>query len=372
MTALEERITSHDFHFARVISWISSDLYKEDGIDEDDDSRYHKHKKRMSLDEKKFLRKKKQKEMYSIENWVSKSEYGAKGIDSEDYGLNTSSNTAGDGSLDLLRQRLKQKIIGLKDARTSKKQKVVTVSKKPDRSSKKTSDAVVETSRTDALKDMMSESHKKHKKGKRNRLDDSDDDDNDDQGQAGQGTGGVSEDGNDTGDVAFSGIRGLGDSNKKGSAGSKAPGSKKQRLQRMLDEAEKKRRRLEDLKAQGEAGKKIAQNELWGDIIKEAAGEKVNIDVTKIKKALKRKEKAKEKSAIKWKERKDAVESAKNAKIDRREANLEARQGKNQGKPVVDTDDASRKMTGSGIPVSPRGGFEGKKTKLLNGRSKTD
>jgi hypothetical protein len=78
------------------------------------------------------------------------------------------------------------------------------------------------------------------------------------------------------------------------------PGTKMKRLKRLLDEAESKRRRLEVLSAAGEDGKAQALNEQWSDALKDVSGENTVIDAKKIRKAIKKKEKGKEKSAREW------------------------------------------------------------------------
>ena len=82
---------------------------------------------------------------------------------------------------------------------------------------------------------------------------------------------------------------------------SSAPGSKMKRLKRLLDVADRKRQRLDDLKALGEHGEKQVKEELWVDAMKSASGEKTVSDSSKLKKAIKRREKKKESSARKWK-----------------------------------------------------------------------
>jgi hypothetical protein len=64
------------------------------------------------------------------------------------------------------------------------------------------------------------------------------------------------------------------------------PGTKTKRLQRLLEEAEKKRARLSELKSQGEEGIQRAKEELWVDALKEASGEKVFDSTTEIRKVL--------------------------------------------------------------------------------------
>ena len=104
----------------------------------------------------------------------------------------------------------------------------------------------------------------------------------------------------DTGDVDFGGLY---DNKKNRNDDIGKPGSKVRRLKRMLQVAENKKQRLEELKLQGHDGVKRAHAEQWNDILKEASGERVLLDTSKIKKALKRKEKIKLKSKEEWKVR---------------------------------------------------------------------
>jgi hypothetical protein len=73
------------------------------------------------------------------------------------------------------------------------------------------------------------------------------------------------------------------------------------RLRRLLDVADRKRKRLDDLKSLGVHGEKQVKEELWVDAMKSASGEKTVSDSSKLKKAIKRREKKKESSARKWK-----------------------------------------------------------------------
>lgn len=52
----------------------------------------------------------------------------------------------------------------------------------------------------------------------------------------------------------------------------------------MLEDAEKKRQKLEDLKSQGKEGKDKIRAQQWSEVLQEASGENVVIDTTKIKK----------------------------------------------------------------------------------------
>lgn len=133
--------------------------------------------------------------------------------------------------------------------------------------------------------------------------------------------------------------------NNKGSDAGK-PGSKVRRLKRMLQEAEAKRQRLESLKKSGLDGQEQAQKELWADALIDASGAKSVTDTGKLRKALKRIDKSKERSAREWQGRLEAVEEAQSSKQDRREQNLKNRK---IGGPMIssrDKDGTSRKSEG--------------------------
>ena len=119
-------------------------------------------------------------------------------------------------------------------------------------------------------------------------------------------------------------------------AAAAAPGSKMKRLQRMLDTAVKKRQRLDDLKSVGAEGAEQLQQELWADAIDSATGAKTGgTDTGKLRKAIKKREKKKQASAAQWKDRLDAVENDKNARLDKREENVAARHKKGgMGRPA--------------------------------------
>ncbi|KAM0719119.1 hypothetical protein Q7P37_005024 [Cladosporium fusiforme] len=104
--------------------------------------------------------------------------------------------------------------------------------------------------------------------------------------------------------------------------------------------AEAKQKRLAGYDAEKRAD--IAEKDLWLNAKKRAHGERVRDDTSLLKKALKRKEKAKGKSEKEWKDREDAVVKGKQMKDKKREANLKARadgkgkkgkQAKSGGKP---------------------------------------
>jgi hypothetical protein len=122
-----------------------------------------------------------------------------------------------------------------------------------------------------------------------------------------------------------------------------------------LAAAEAKQKRINGYDAEKRAD--IAEKDLWLNAKKRAHGERVRDDTSLLKKALKRKEKAKGKSEKEWKDREDAVVKGKQMKDKKREANLKARsEGKGQkGK--------GKKGKSGGKPGAKKGGrpgFEGK------------
>jgi hypothetical protein len=160
-------------------------------------------------------------------------------------------------------------------------------------------------------------------------------------------------------------------------------GGKMRRLKRMLDEAEKKRRRLDDLKRLGVEGTKRfvlirphisvllslsiplrrANSEQWVDALKEASGVNVTMNAAKLKKAIKKREKAKEKSAREWKDRNDTIAQAKSARIEKREENLGKRK---RGEATPKAQGITTNKGTSQKTQSQRAGFEGKKSEFLN------
>lgn len=156
------------------------------------------------------------------------------------------------------------------------------------------------------------------------------------------------------------------------------PGSKMKRLKRMLEEATTKRQRIETLKSGDDLDIKRAKEEQWTDVLKIAAGESVVLDAKNIKKAIKKREKMKEKSAETWKGRLEKLETAKDEKMQKREENIL----KKQGKPIkekeleVDVGEKRKRLGGpdgkysaakKNATESPsRPGFEGKKGGFLN------
>lgn len=170
---------------------------------------------------------------------------------------------------------------------------------------------------------------------------------------------------------------------------SRIGGGKKRRLEVLLKEAEKKRNRMEKLKAEHRsetlqntgdlpeaisAGKKL-QQELWNDALKTASGEKtISVsDSAKIRKALKKKEKSKLKSAERWTARIASVEETKAERIQKRTDNINNRNRKHSfTTQYTSTTGNTSKKPAPKIP--PRAGFEGRTNtgKFLNNKRKNE
>ena len=112
------------------------------------------------------------------------------------------------------------------------------------------------------------------------------------------------------------------------------------------------------------AGKERAKSEQWNDLISAASG-KEGIDVNRVKKALKRREQSKVKSAKEWNKRLKAVDGKEKDKIASREANITARKESKLGMPpkVTDTKEVKKKEgrnKAAALSNRKRAGFEGK------------
>lgn len=146
--------------------------------------------------------------------------------------------------------------------------------------------------------------------------------------------------------------------------------SKSNNLQKMLSDAESKRERLEELKQGNEEEKKKAANMQWGDAIKEASGDRVKDDPAKLKKALKRRDATKKKSAKAWKSRMDQTQQKMDDKQKIRNHNLNKRKdggsaGANLSSKRINKEEDKSKANG-GRPRLSRPGFEGRKQEFLN------
>lgn len=199
-----------------------------------------------------------------------------------------------------------------------------------------------------------------------------------------------------SGDIIYSGLVDSSAGTVRADAGKS--GSKLRRLKKLIEDTENKKKHLNDLKSQGEAGKQQAIQEQWTDVLKEASGNKVLANTAKIKKTIKRKEKAKEKSAREWAERTANVDNAINKRIDKREENLLKRKrgpdwilSPEEAAKEAEKKEAEKKK--KGVPIKGfggknkdkggkdsdkgdnggkkgRAGFEGKKADFLNKKQK--
>lgn len=144
--------------------------------------------------------------------------------------------------------------------------------------------------------------------------------------------------------------------------------NKKKNLQKMLLDAEEKKKKLEELKKSSEDGDKAKVEKLaWSDALKEASGDRIKDDPTKLRKALKRKMAKKEKSTKAWKSRLEQTKSSMDERQKIRTHNLDKRK---QGgaaaanlsrKKIADEEKEEEKST-----RRSRAGFEGKKQGFLN------
>lgn len=151
---------------------------------------------------------------------------------------------------------------------------------------------------------------------------------------------------------------------------------KKKSLETLLALAQRKKQRLQELKAGTDADKEKAKNIQWGDTLKAATGEKVNDDTTILKKAIKRKVKKKVKSQEAWKARMEQVKDKMDERQQIRVHNISQRKlggviGANLSKKRIveeEKDEETKKRPRRG-PHSSRAGFEGKKQDFINGKN---
>ncbi|AJS42108.1 Rrp14p [Saccharomyces cerevisiae YJM1356] len=110
---------------------------------------------------------------------------------------------------------------------------------------------------------------------------------------------------------------------------------------------------------------KQKEKEKWQKAMLQAEGIKIRDDEKLLRKAIKRKEAQKRKSAIEWSERKRVVEDTISERQKRREENLRIRKD-NKGKKRNKQEKMKRKYVGSAVPKK-RAGFEGR---LKTGKKK--
>jgi len=120
--------------------------------------------------------------------------------------------------------------------------------------------------------------------------------------------------------------------------------------------------------ADEEKRKEILEKKSWKDALAKATGTKVKDNATLLKKSIKREDKKKKKSQGVWKDRYAKVESEKQARQDKRNANIKAEKDKRKADQA-----AGRKKGTAGKKVKEapqRPGFEGKKKGFLNPKKK--
>jgi hypothetical protein len=143
--------------------------------------------------------------------------------------------------------------------------------------------------------------------------------------------------------------------------------SKSKNLEKMLADAEAKREKLEELKKGSEQDQAKFKTMQWSDTFKEADGQRVKDDPSKLKKALKRKVAKKTKSQKAWKSRVEQTSTSIGERQKIRTHNLTARmEGGKVGaslskKRIVEKEVKEGRLS--------RAGFEGRKQEFLNGKS---
>lgn len=146
--------------------------------------------------------------------------------------------------------------------------------------------------------------------------------------------------------------------------------SSSKNLEKILADAEEKRKKLEELKRSGneEDKEKLAKMQ-WSDTLKEASGERVKDDPAKIKNRLKRKATKKAKSQKAWKSRMEQTQQKMDERQKIRSHNIEKRKqggktGSNLSKTkIVEVDETGKKKESRRLS---RPGFEGKKQGFIN------
>ena len=140
-------------------------------------------------------------------------------------------------------------------------------------------------------------------------------------------------------------------------------------LEKILADAEEKRKKLEELrKSSKDEDKEQLAKIQWSDALKEASGERVKDDPAKLKNKLKRKAAKKAKSQKAWKSRLEQTQQKMDERQKIRSHNLDQRKvggkaGANLSKKRIAT---PQDEDGTGKKKRLRPGFEGKSHKFLN------
>jgi len=150
--------------------------------------------------------------------------------------------------------------------------------------------------------------------------------------------------------------------------------NKKKNLQKMLADAEEKKKRLEELKRSDlDVDKEKADKIVWTDALREASGKRTKDDPKKIKKVIKQKIAKKEKSAKAWKNRMQQTKQKMDDRQKMRSHNLDKRRqggavGANLSKKRIVEEPTKEAGNGENSTRKSRAGFEGKKTGFLNSK----
>lgn len=102
------------------------------------------------------------------------------------------------------------------------------------------------------------------------------------------------------------------------------------RILARLEQREAKVAKLKETDAG--AASKLEQKYVWQDVMKKAKGEKIKDDPTKLKKAIKRKEKMKESRKKKWESRKATEDKAQKDRQQKRQDNIQKRKDEKKAK----------------------------------------
>lgn len=400
--------TSADLFFTSLVDMIPVTLYRHTqseaaetntAIAEESNSKYFKHRKLpLTVDERKAVSKRKITEKYSNQEDDDTSNIvdSSREVNEDSYvaPVETTNETT-PCSLEDLRHRLQARILGLKTQRASKKpvkSKAEKADKKKHEKDKKKRNGVssgntTKSSETNSNNNNSNDTTESNSNGHVNQTD-----------EAESRSPGTSDSilGGSVDALQFSNLfESKKDDLPATTAKPGGGGSKKQRLTRLLEETEKKRDRLKQLshttrelnkgtgklaRSAGEAieedkeerlrAAKKLKNELWNDVMKSAVGDKSLVVGTKeseakLKKAIKRIDKKKQKSAEKWADRLDAVKEDKDKRIKKREDNIQSRKDKKNGVNLQIATDKDSKSNHT-REESPRAGFEGKKNDILN------
>jgi hypothetical protein len=382
-TTISHTLEDHDVFFGRIISMIPRELYKPVDEEEGFESKYYKHKKvALPSDVKKNISKKKKEEKYGMgepladdagqDDDDAMDEGDASDDDGEPKSARKRKGGASGGKnkdeeddqFSTLRERLKAKLDDMKAARMPKKRAMAPSGLARPLKKLKAAGANGEQPATKGNKNKGASAAAPSSSGSGSNG-----------GDVAAATGGADkasaggEDGpslveslsSSGADLDFSSMQNGGKARLVKTPKGK-PGTKKQRLERMLETAEKKRERLQELRNSGDAGKERVKNEQWNDVIGAASG-KETIDVNRVKKALKRREQQKVKSAKEWGKRIKAVENNEKDGIAKREGNITARKESKLGIPESERQANKGGDTGGDKKGGGDGGREGGRNK---------